>query len=64
MCLVKFNCASVLHISYVHAHDVSKQIHRVENVIKQIGSYVSVRSSRYEALVKFREHEGCVRVAR
>ena len=28
-----------------------------------IGSYVSVRSSRYEARGKFREHERCVRVA-
>ena len=28
-----------------------------------IGSYVSVRSSRYEARRKFREHEICVRVA-
>ena len=30
----------------------------------KIGSYVSVRSSRYEALGKFGEHERCVRVAR
>ena len=29
-----------------------------------IGSYVSVRSSRYEALGKFGEHERCVRGAR
>ena len=29
-----------------------------------IGSYVSVRSSRYEARGKFEEHERCVRVAR
>ena len=29
-----------------------------------VGSYVSVRSSRYEALGKFGEHERCVRVAR
>ena len=29
-----------------------------------IGSYVSVRSSRYEARGKFGEHERCVRVAR
>ena len=29
-----------------------------------IGSYVSVRSSRYEARRKFGEHERCVRVAR
>ena len=28
-----------------------------------IGSYVSVRSSRYEARGKFGEHERCVRVA-
>ena len=26
--LIKFNCASVLHIPIVHAHDVSKQISR------------------------------------
>ena len=30
----------------------------------KIGSYVSVRSSRYEARGKFGEHERCVRVAR
>ena len=29
-----------------------------------IGSYVSVRSSRYKAREKFGEHERCVRVAR
>ena len=29
-----------------------------------IGSYVSVRSLRYEARKKFWEHERCVRVAR
>ena len=29
-----------------------------------IGSYISVRSSRYEARGKFGEHERCVRVAR
>ena len=29
-----------------------------------IGSYVSVRSSRYEACGKFGEHERCIRVAR
>ena len=29
-----------------------------------IGSYVSVRSSRYEGRRKFGEHERCVRVAR
>ena len=29
-----------------------------------IGSYVSVRSSRYEARGKFGEHKRCVRVAR
>ena len=29
-----------------------------------IGSYVSMRSSRYEARRKFGEHERCVRVAR
>ena len=43
MCLIKFNCASVLHIPIVYAYDVSKQIarekrffHGVENVIKQL----------------------------
>ena len=30
---------------------------------KTIGSYISVRSSRYEARRKFGEHERCVRVA-
>ena len=29
-----------------------------------IGSYISVRSSRYEACRKFGEHERCIRVAR
>ena len=29
-----------------------------------IGSYISVRSSRYEARRKFGEHERCIRVAR
>ena len=29
-----------------------------------IGSYVSMRSSRYEALGKFGEYQRCVRVAR
>ena len=29
----------------------------------KIGSYVSVRSSRYEACRKFGEHERCIRVA-
>ena len=29
-----------------------------------IGSFVSVRSSRYEACGKFGEHERCIRVAR
>ena len=28
ICLIKFNCASVLHIPIVHTHDVSKQIPR------------------------------------
>ena len=68
--VIKFNCASVLHIPIVHAHDVSKQIPREKNFpsgwkcYKTIGSYVSVRSSRYEARGKFGEHERCVRVAR
>ena len=38
--------------------------HRVENVIKQLVHTSAVRSSRYEALGKFGEHERCVRVAR
>ena len=61
--VIKFNCASVLRIPIVHAHDVSKQIprekkifHRVENVIKQLVHTSAVRSSRYEALGKFGEH--------
>ena len=29
----------------------------------KIGSYVSMRSSRYEACGKFGEHERCIRVA-
>ena len=28
MCLIKSDCASVLHIPIVHAHNVSKQIPR------------------------------------
>ena len=62
MCLIKFNCASVLHIPIVHAHDVCKQIprekifHRVENVIKRLVHTSAVRSSRYEALGMFGEH--------
>ena len=42
MCVIKFNCASVLHIPIVHTHDISKQIpqektfYRVENVIYQV----------------------------
>ena len=28
ICLIKFNCVSVLHTPIVHAHDVSKQISR------------------------------------
>ena len=61
-CLITFNCVSVLHISIVHAHDISKQIlreknfHQVENIIKQLVHTPSVRSSRYEALGKFGEH--------
>ena len=38
--------------------------HRVENVIKQLVHTSAVRSSRYEARGKFREHERCKRVAR
>ena len=30
----------------------------------RIGSYISMRSSRYEAHRKFGEHERCIRVAR
>ena len=62
ICLIKFNCAVVLHIPIVYAHDVSKQIprekifHRVENVIKQLIHTSAVRSSRYEALGKYGEH--------
>ena len=33
-----------------------KVFHRVENVIKQLVHTSAVRSSRYEALGKFREH--------
>ena len=33
--------------------------HRVENVIKQLVHTSAVRSSRYEARGKFREHERC-----
>ena len=62
---------SVLHITIVHAHAVSKQIpreknifHRVENVIKQFVHTSAVRLSRYEARGKFGEHERYVGVAR
>ena len=47
ICLIKSNCASVLHIPILHAHDVSKQIPREKNFpsgwkcYKTIGSYVS-----------------------
>ena len=41
-----------------------KIFHRVENVIKQLVHMSAVRSSRYGALGKFEEQEGCVRVAR
>ena len=41
-----------------------KIFHRVENVLKQLVHTSAVRSSRYEALGKFGEHERCVRVAR
>ena len=41
-----------------------KIFHRVENVIKQLVHTSAVRSSRYEARGKFREHERCKRVAR
>ena len=57
--VIKFNCASVPHIPIVHAHDKSlekKIFHRDENVIKQLVHTSAVRSSRYEALEKFREH--------
>ena len=54
----------MLHIPIVHAHDISKQIPREKKISLTIGSYVSVRSSRYEARGKFGEHERCVRVAR
>ena len=53
---------SVLDISIVHAHDVSKQIPReknfalVENVIKQLVHVSAVHLSRYEARGKFGEH--------
>ena len=50
---------SMLHIPIVHAHDVSKQIHRekkIENVIKQLVRMSAVRSSRYEAIEKFGGH--------
>ena len=52
----------MLHIPIVHALDISKPIpqekifHRVENVIKQLVHTSAVRSLRYEALGKFREH--------
>ena len=59
----------MLHIPIVHAHNVSKQIEkkiflRVENVVKQLVHTSAMRSSRYEAIGKFGEHERCVRVAR
>ena len=44
-CLITFNCVSVLHISIVHAHDISKQIPRKKKFpsgwkyYKRIGSY-------------------------
>ena len=48
ICLIKFNCVSVLHIPIVHAHNVSKQIPREKKKFpsgrkcyKTIGSYVS-----------------------
>ena len=37
---------------------------KLESLKLTIGSYVSVRSSRYKARGKFGEHERCVRVAR
>ena len=62
---------SVLHITIVHAHAVSKQIpreknifHRVENVTKQLVHTSAVRLSRFKARGKFGEHEKCVGVAR
>ena len=54
MCLIKFNCANVLHIPIVHVYDVIKQIPWGKNFrIKQLVHASAVRSSRYEALGKF-----------
>ena len=39
----KFNCASVVHIPIVYAHDISKQIPREKKISLTIGSYVGVR---------------------
>ena len=44
ICLIKFNCVSVLHIPIVHAHNVSKQIplRKINRkCYKTISSYVS-----------------------
>ena len=53
-CIIKFSCASVLHIPIVHADNVSKQMprenYRVENVIKQLVHASAVRSSRLKHL--------------
>ena len=45
ICLIKFNCTSMLHIPIMHAHDISKQIPQEKNFppgwkyYKTIGSY-------------------------
>ena len=63
MCLIKFNCASVFYIllcTLMTSANISlekKIFHRVENVIKQLVHTSAVRSSRYEALGKFRENK-------
>ena len=36
ICLIKFNCVSVLHIPIVHAHNVSKQIPLRKNKLKML----------------------------
>ena len=53
--------ASKLLLTVLHVND-GIRIHVSWDLT--IGSYVSVRSSRYEARGKFGEHERCVRVAR
>ena len=48
----------------MHLEVGRKNVTRPGPIIKlTIGSYVSVRSSRYEAHGKFGEHERCIRVA-